>query len=164
MIVDVIYYSLYCTKGQQIFHSNNYTQSIAQTFQTSFIEGGSSLKSMPTRTSSSSSSSINNSLKSSSETSIKEEEEEIHDSNSTGIISSIRKQKQALEAKEAKEVLDKQEVIEITDTMSSDEFDGFDEEELSNTNSLQSLDEILKDDYNAVLVFYSYLSTVTSCS
>ena len=107
IILDLLYFSVYCTKGQQESHQLQYSNTIAKSIQTSF----SSLYSI--------SSSILNSTIPEKKQPESKPVEIIQNSNSTGIISSIHKRLNETQ----------KEIIEITDSLSEDEI-------LENTDSM----------------------------
>ena len=107
IFIDLLYFSVYCTKGQQESHQLQYSNTIAKSIQTSF----SSLYSI--------SSSILNSTIPEKKQPESKPVEIIQNSNSTGIISSIHKRLNETQ----------KEIIEITDSLSEDEI-------LENTDSM----------------------------
>ena len=107
IIIDLLYFSVYCTKGQQKSHQLQYSNTIEKPIQTSF----SSLYSF-------SSSMLNSTIPEKKQLESKPVEI-IQNSNSTGIISSIHKRLNETQ----------KEIIEITDSLSEGEI-------LENTDSM----------------------------
>ena len=95
-VVDVLYFSVYSTQGDQYSHTQQYSHTVNQAITTSFPQMHFSLFSVTSSTI---------------DTPPPPPAEILHSDNSTGIISSIRRQ------------VDKPEVIELSDTLEEDEED-----------------------------------------